>query len=128
MAYETVHHNSGMDAQLKRHRGLVQEYQQSEYKVQLSLGILNGAQNSLFVVGVLLMCLISAFDISNGRYPVAQFITVLTYLSQLQAPLGFFGSFYNLVQNSMVDAERMLTLVRPLSQRCTIRFHKEATS
>ncbi|GMG07374.1 unnamed protein product [Aspergillus oryzae] len=45
---------------------------------------------------------------------VAMFVTLLTYLAQLQAPLNFFGSFYTQVQNNLVDAERMLAL--PLVQ------------
>ena len=39
------------------------------------------------------------------------FVSLLAYISQLQAPLAVFGSFYNQVQNNLVDAERMLALV-----------------
>ena len=38
-------------------------------------------------------------------------VSILAYFSQLQGPLAFFGSFYTMVQNNMIDAERMLELV-----------------
>ncbi|KAI4908876.1 hypothetical protein J4E90_008613 [Alternaria incomplexa] len=111
MSYETVHHNSALPLELSKFQRLVKYFQEAEYSVFFSLNALNAVQNFIFVVGVLLTCLLAAFQISEGIYKVAMFVTILTYLAQLQAPLNFFGSFYTQVQNNMVDAERMLALV-----------------
>lgn len=111
MSYETVHHNSALPLELSKFQRLVKYFQEAEYSVFFSLNVLNAVQNFIFVLGVLLTCLLAAFQISEGTYKVAMFVTILTYLAQLQAPLNFFGSFYTQVQNNMVDAERMLALV-----------------
>ena len=111
MSYETVHHNSALPLELTKFQRLVKHFQGAEYSVFFSLNMLNAVQNFIFVLSVLLTCLLAAFQISEGTHKVAMFVTVLTYLAQLQAPLNFFGSFYTQVQNNMVDAERMLALV-----------------
>ena len=77
----------------------------------LSLNLLNATQNLIFILGVVFVSLLSAYQISMGVERIATFITIITYFAQLQAPLAFFGSFYNQVQNNLVDAERMLDLV-----------------
>ena len=77
-----------------------------------SLNLLNVTQNLIFTFGMGLVAFLSAYQISIGRQTVAMFVSLLAYFSQLQAPLAFFGSFYNQVQNNLVDAERMLALVR----------------
>ena len=42
---------------------------------------------------------------------VSDFVTLIVYFAQLQAPLAFFGTYYTMVQNNLIDAERMLDLV-----------------
>lgn len=112
MSYETVHHNGAVNAEMGRFASFVSKFQGAEYSVFFSLNLLNAMQNGVFTVGILILCYFDAFQISRNRQTVAGFITLLTYLAQLQAPLSFFGSFYTQVQNNLVDAERMLDLVR----------------
>ncbi|KAK7562339.1 putative transport protein [Phyllosticta paracitricarpa] len=112
MSYETVHHNSALPLELTRFQTLVKRFQTVDYSVNFSLNMLNAVQNFIFVLSVLLVCLLAAYQIYDGLHKVAMFVTVLTYLAQLQAPLNFFGSFYTQVQNNMVDAERMLALYK----------------
>lgn len=111
MSYETVHHNSAVETELSRFQRLVSVFQGAEFKVFFSLNLLNAVQNGVFTIGVLVLCYLNAFQISQHQTQVANFVTLLTYLAQLQAPLNFFGSFYTQVQNNLVDAERMLDLV-----------------
>ncbi|KAK8013420.1 hypothetical protein PG991_009013 [Apiospora marii] len=108
ISYETVHHNGAIGAEMTRFRKLMAFFQGAEYKVFFSLNLLNAVQNIVFTIGILILCYLDAFQISQSRQKVARFVTLLTYLAQLQAPLSFFGSFYTQVQNNLVDAERML--------------------
>ncbi|KAI1120237.1 P-loop containing nucleoside triphosphate hydrolase protein [Nemania abortiva] len=112
MSYETVHHNSAVQTELSRFQRLVSVFQGAEFKVLFSLNLLNALQNGVFTIGVLVLCYLNAFQISQHQTKVANFVTLLTYLAQLQAPLNFFGSFYTQVQNNLVDAERMLDLFK----------------
>lgn len=90
---------------------LISAFQAAEYNVLFSLNLLNAVQNGVFTLGVMLVCYLNAYQISIDMQPVAMFVTLLTYMAQLQAPMNFFGSFYTQVQNNLVDAERMLDLV-----------------
>ena len=111
MSYETVHYNSAVQAEVKHFESLVQAFQGAEFSVLFSLNGLNILQNFIFAFGVLLVVLLSSYQVSINIQSVAMFISMLSYFAQLHAPLAFFGSFYNQVQNNLVDAERMLEIV-----------------
>ena len=111
MSYETVHHNCALRSEVSRFRSMVEAFQQSESSVLCSLNLLNAIQNFIFTIGVILVAVLSSYQISIGMHSIAMFVSLLAYFAQLQAPLAFFGSFYNQVQNNLVDAERMLDLV-----------------
>jgi ABC-type transport system involved in Fe-S cluster assembly fused permease/ATPase subunit len=106
-----VHHSGAIPMEITRYEKLISAFQKAEYSVFFSLNLLNAVQNGVFTLGTLLVCYLNAYQISIDLHTVAVFVTLLTYLAQLQAPLNFFGSFYTQVQNNLVDAERMLELV-----------------
>jgi ATP-binding cassette, subfamily B, vacuolar membrane transporter HMT1/ACLQ len=111
LSYEPVHHNGALPMEARRFENHVRSFQSAEFSVLLSLNALNIAQNTILTLGVLLVILFSALQISIGLHTVSMFVGILAYFTQLQAPLQFFGSFYNQVQNNLVDAERLLDLV-----------------
>ncbi|KAI0445794.1 P-loop containing nucleoside triphosphate hydrolase protein [Xylaria telfairii] len=110
LSYETVHHSGAVPMEISRYEGLISYFQKAEYHVLFSLNVLNAVQNGVFTLGTLLVCYLNAYQISVDLQKVAMFVTLITYLAQLQAPLSFFGSFYTQVQNNLVDAERMFEL------------------
>ncbi|KAF4636131.1 hypothetical protein G7Y89_g1951 [Cudoniella acicularis] len=112
IAYETVHHNCAVPSEIAKFRFLVSKFQKAEFSVLLSLHGLNAIQNFIFIVGVILVAMLSAYQISQGQHQIPDFVTLITYFAQLQAPLAFFGSFYNQAQNNLVEAERMLELFK----------------
>ncbi|KAF2264633.1 ABC heavy metal transporter [Lojkania enalia] len=112
LSYETVHHNNAVPTEVERFGDHVTAFQKAEFSVLFSLNALNITQNMILTLGVLLVVLLSAFQISVGAHTVAMFVSILAYFTQLQAPLQFFGSFYNQVQNNLIDAERMLDLFK----------------
>ncbi|KAI0468881.1 P-loop containing nucleoside triphosphate hydrolase protein [Xylaria cf. heliscus] len=110
LSYETVHHSGAVPMEISRYEGLISYFQKAEYHVLHSLNVLNAVQNGVFTLGTLLVCYLNAYQILIDLQKVAMFVTLITYLAQLQIPLNFFGSFYTQVQNNLVDAERMLEL------------------
>ncbi|KAI5927537.1 hypothetical protein F4810DRAFT_269324 [Camillea tinctor] len=114
-AYETVQHNCAVKAETERFRNQVTVYQKAERLVQLSLNLLNVTQSSVFTLGTALIVAVSAYKISIGQQRVADFVTLITYFAQLQAPLGFFGTYYTMLQNNLIEAERMLDLFKETS-------------
>ncbi|GIK07509.1 hypothetical protein Aspvir_003175 [Aspergillus viridinutans] len=110
MAYDVVHYNSAIDQEQRRLSDRVTAFQRAEFGVLVSLNLLNAVQNLIFTLGVALVSFLSAYNISIGVEKVPLFVSLVAYLAQLQAPLGFFGSFYTQIQNNLIDAERMLAL------------------
>ena len=115
LAYETVQHNCAVGPETERYRGFVLDYQKAERLVTLSLNGLNFTQTSIFSLGTALLVAISAYKISQGQQTVPEFVSLIVYFGQLQAPLNYFGTHYTRLQNSLVDAERMLDLFKETS-------------
>ncbi|KAK4131017.1 putative transport protein [Trichocladium antarcticum] len=115
LAYETVQHNCAVGPETARFRGQVVSYQNAERLVLWSLNGLNLTQSSIFSVGTALLVAISAYKISKGQQTVPEFVSLIVYFSQLQGPLNFFGTYYTMLQNNLIEAERMLDLFKETS-------------
>jgi ABC-type transport system involved in Fe-S cluster assembly fused permease/ATPase subunit len=111
-SYETVKYFGAEDYEFERYRDAVRVFQKAEYKVTLSLQIMNLAQNLVFMLGFLVVALISAYQITSGQGKVGDFTMLLTYMAQLQGPLNYFGTFYRSVQSAMISGERLLELFK----------------
>lgn len=111
VAYETVKYFNAEAYEFNRYREAVRAYQRAEYRVLLSLNVMNVTQNVVFTLGLLIACFLSAYQVTTGQVKVGRFVALLTYLAQLQGPLNFFGTFYRSIQSSMINSERMLELV-----------------
>lgn len=112
MSYETVKYFNAEDYEFKRYRNAVKDYQKAEYKVLISLNIMNVSQNLVFTLGLMVTCFIAAYQVTTGQQKVGKFVTLLTYMAQLQGPLNFFGTFYRSIQSAMINSERMLELFK----------------
>ncbi|SMR41419.1 unnamed protein product [Zymoseptoria tritici ST99CH_1A5] len=112
MSYETVKYFNAEAYEFNRYRDAVNKYQKAEYLVTLSLALMNTIQNLVFMVGLIVACFIAAYQVTSGLIPVGDFVIMLTYMTQLQGPLNFFGTFYRMIQNNMINSERMLELFK----------------
>ncbi|KAL4937143.1 hypothetical protein BDV06DRAFT_79659 [Aspergillus oleicola] len=112
VSYETVKYFNAEDYEFGRYRGAVADYQRAEYHVLFSLNLMNTTQNTIFMLGLLIVCFIAAYQVSLGQRDVGSFVALLTYMAQLQGPLNFFGTFYRSIQSALINAERLLELFR----------------
>ena len=112
MSYETVKYFNAEKYEFQRFRGAVVDYQVAEYKVLLSLNVMNVAQNMVFTMGLMITCFIAAYQVTTGQRRVGDFVALLTYMAQLQQPLNFFGTFYRSIQSAMINSERLLELFK----------------
>ncbi|KAL9601810.1 MAG: hypothetical protein Q9219_002300 [cf. Caloplaca sp. 3 TL-2023] len=112
MSYETVKYFNAEDYEFNRYRDAVKDYQRAEYKVLISLNIMNVSQNLVFTLGLMVTCFIAAYQVTIGQIKVGLFVTLLTYMAQLQGPLNFFGTFYRSIQSAMINSERLLELFK----------------
>ncbi|KAF9451287.1 hypothetical protein P691DRAFT_787477 [Macrolepiota fuliginosa MF-IS2] len=110
--YETVKYFSGEEHEGERYREAVREYQALEYKVIISLNLLNLVQNFIITLGLLIGSLMVAHRITqNPQGGSREFIMFITYLTQLYGPLNQLGYIYRSVNQSLVDTERLLALL-----------------
>lgn len=112
VSYETVKYFNAEQYEFNRYRCAVGDFQKAEYHVLFSLTLLNTCQNTVFMMGLLTTCFICAYQVSIGQRDVGAFVSLLTYMAQLQGPLNFFGTFYRSIQSALINAERMLELFR----------------
>ena len=112
VSYETVKYFNAEGYEFDRYRQAVRDFQNSEYKVLISLNIMNISQNMVFTLGLLITCFISAYQVTTGQRKVGSFMQLLFYMGQLQGPLNFFGTFYRSIQFAMINSERMLELFK----------------
>ncbi|KAL8946915.1 MAG: hypothetical protein Q9222_006750 [Ikaeria aurantiellina] len=112
MSYETVKYFNAEDYEFTRYRNAVRDYLSAEYKVLISLNIMNVSQNLVFTLGLMVTCFIAAYQVTTGQIKVGRFVALLTYMAQLQGPLNFFGTFYRSIQSAMINSERMLELFK----------------
>lgn len=111
-SYETVKYFNAEAYEFNRYREAVKSYQKSEYVVSISLQLMNISQNLLFMGGLLIVCLIAAYQVTIDQIKVGKFVSLITYMAQLQQPLNYFGTFYRVIQNSMISSERLLELFK----------------
>ena len=112
MSYETVKYFNAEAYEFKRYRDAVLKYQRAEYLVTFSLALMNTIQNLVFMFGLIVACFIAAYQVTTRQLKVGDFVVLLTYMTQLQGPLNFFGTFYRMIQNNMINSERMLELFK----------------
>lgn len=112
MSYETVKYFNAEAYEFNRYREAVKKYQRAEYLVTFSLALMNTIQNLVFMLGLIVACFIAAYQVTTGQRQVGDFVLLLTYMTQLQGPLNFFGTFYRMIQNNMINSERMLELFK----------------
>lgn len=112
MSYETVKYFNAETFEFKRFRQSVLDFQKTQYGVELSFSVMYVTQNMIFLTGLLLTSFISAYQVTTGTREVGDFVTLLTFMAQLQSPLNYFGSFYRSIQSAMINSERLLELFK----------------
>ncbi len=120
LAYETVQHNCAVVRETQRFTEHVHVLQKAEKLVIWSLNGLNLTQSSIFTLGTALLVGVSAYKISIGQQTVGQFVGLINYFVQLQGPLNFFGTYFNMLQTNLIEAERLLDLVSSCESRVSL--------
>ncbi|CAG8764069.1 15844_t:CDS:2, partial [Cetraspora pellucida] len=88
------------------------DYQMADLKSNMTLYILNTAQNVTIQFGLLAGLLLCATRISKNEMSIGDFAMYLSYILQLYAPLNWFGNYYRVIQKNFVDMEKMLDLLQ----------------
>lgn len=112
VSYESVKCFDAEEYEFNRYRSAVDEYLGAEYHVLSSLRLLNICRNIAFITGLLATCFLCVYQMCVGQRDVSRFVSLLTYVAQLQGPLAFFRTVYSSIQSTLTYAERMAELFR----------------
>ena len=109
--FETVKYFGNEEHEASRFDKAMQRYEQAAVKNQTTLSGLNIGQNAIIAVGLVLVMMISANDLVQGRHGIDDFVFVNMLLAQMFMPLGFLGMVYREMKRSLIDMEAMFRLL-----------------
>jgi ABC-type transport system involved in Fe-S cluster assembly fused permease/ATPase subunit len=111
-SWDTVKYFNAEEYEFERYRASILKLQGYQYWLEITLSIMNTSQGALFMLALLIACFIEAYQVAQGYQSVGKFVLLVVYMSQLQQPLNFFGTFYRAIQQSLINAERLLELFK----------------
>jgi ATP-binding cassette, subfamily B, vacuolar membrane transporter HMT1/ACLQ len=111
-SYETVKYFNAEAFEFRRYRNAIRNYQEAEAKVSWGLNNMNICQSLVFMCGLLAATMLGSYQVTLGHRKIGDFVTLISYLNQLQGPLNFFGTFYRTIQQAMISGERLLELFK----------------
>ncbi|KAK4062088.1 uncharacterized protein Triagg1_10054 [Trichoderma aggressivum f. europaeum] len=111
-SYETVKYFNAEEYESNRYRAKVQVFQKAEAQVQTGMVLMNICQTLVFNFGRIVAALLCGWQVLVGMRSTGDWFVVVSYMTQLQGPLNFFGSFYRTVQQAMISGERLLELFK----------------
>lgn len=116
--YETVKYFTNEAMEVANYRAAIVEYQASEMTLLISLNGLNLVQGLIMFSGVAAGMAVCAAKVASGALTVGDAVLFLSLMSQIYAPLNYFGSYYRQIQRYMIDMENMFEL---LARRGSVR-------
>ena len=89
----------------KNKKKAIADYQAAEYAFSASLNLLNTVQSAIMFAGVGGGMLLVTASVAAGGASVGDVVLFLTLMAQLYGPLNFFGTYYRVIQQYMIDME-----------------------
>ncbi len=109
--YETVKYFGNEGHEASRYDRSLERYQKAAVSSEHSLSLLNVGQGVIIAGGLVAVMLLAAKGVQQGSMTIGDFVLVNTFMIQLYQPLNILGMVYREVKQSLVDMERMFTLL-----------------
>jgi ABC-type transport system involved in Fe-S cluster assembly fused permease/ATPase subunit len=109
--FETVKYFGNEEHEARRFGVAMDRYEQAAIRTWTSLAVLNSGQAVLFSIGLAIVMVMAAMDVSAGRLTVGNFVMVNALMIQLYLPLNFMGSVYRDIKQGLIDVEEMFKLL-----------------
>ncbi|KAI3430799.1 hypothetical protein D9Q98_009211 [Chlorella vulgaris] len=109
--YETVKLFNNEALERRNFANAIDAYQVEDYKLSASMNVLNVAQSIVIYSGMAGGLLVCTKGIADGSLTVGDAVLFVTLMQQLYGPLNFFGSYYRMIQQAMLDMENMFELL-----------------
>jgi ATP-binding cassette subfamily B protein len=109
--YETVKYFNAEAREAARYDRAMQAYEGFAVRTGQSLSILNIGQNVIITTGLIIVMVMSAIGVQQGKFTVGDFVMVNAYMMQITLPLGFLGTVYREIRQALVDMGEMFGLL-----------------
>lgn len=87
-------------------------WERAKRKNRLTLFLLNGGQAFIISASMTAMLLLAAYEVSEGRMTLGDFVLVNAFMMQIFMPLNFLGFVYREIKSSMTNIEKMFSLLK----------------
>ena len=109
--FETVKFFTNEAFELKRYSDAIVTYQASSVVSMGSMYLLNGMQQTIMQLALLGALLLQGRRVADGRASIGEFTAVMIYVMQVFTPLGFLGSIYSVIAQSVIDMQNLSQLL-----------------
>jgi ATP-binding cassette, subfamily B, heavy metal transporter len=109
--YETVKYFGNEDFEARRYDENLRKYEDAATKSESSLGLLNIGQSLIIAAAVTALMLLAAEGVVARTFTLGDLVLVNGLLIQLYIPLNVLGMVYRNVKQSLLDMDRMFTLL-----------------
>jgi ATP-binding cassette subfamily B protein len=109
--YETVKYFGNEGFEHGRYDENLQKLERASIKSQTSLSLLNLGQSFIIAITVTLLVWRATAGVVAGTMTLGDLVLVNALMIQLYIPLNFLGVIYREIKQSMIDMEKMFTLL-----------------
>ncbi|HBC58339.1 MAG TPA: metal ABC transporter permease, partial [Gammaproteobacteria bacterium] len=116
--YEIVKAFTNEQEEVSQYESKLDRWEKAAIRSHLTMSLLNLGQGSLISVGVLTIMIFAAQGVVDQQLTLGDLVLINTLMLQLFIPLGFLGTVYRELKNSLVDMSRLFDL---LTKQPTVR-------
>ncbi|HEX7439430.1 MAG TPA: ABC transporter ATP-binding protein/permease [Caldimonas sp.] len=109
--YETVKYFSNEGFEQQRYDENLRRLEKASIKSQTSLSLLNLGQSTIIAVTVTLLVWRATVGVVEGHMTLGDLVLVNALMIQLYIPLNFLGVIYREIKQSLIDLEKMFSLL-----------------
>ncbi len=110
--FETVKYFTNEEHESRRYDVALERYEAASVRSQLSLTFLNVGQGAIISFGLVVVLLMGAQGVVDGRFTIGEFVLVNSLLLQVYMPLNFLGFVYREIKQSLTDMEKMFEVIK----------------
>ena len=109
--YETVKYFGAEKREAERYDRSMERYERNSVSSYVSLAILNSGQGFIFSMALMVVMILCALDIRDGKNTIGDLVLLNGLMIQLYQPLNFMGMVYREIKQAIVDIEAMFDVM-----------------
>lgn len=109
--YETVKYFNNEGFEARRYDENLEELRRVRLRSQSTLSLLNAGQQIIIATALVAILWRATQGVVDGRLTLGDLVMVNAFMIQLYVPLNFLGVLYREIKQSLVDLDRMFTLM-----------------